>query len=90
MTNETDAKTILRLAFELVGADVHPTPGLLADLLGLSRTRVDAEIARLRRSGFLQDEGLRVTMAGLALAASTPEVELAEVGGVVAVAVAAA
>ena len=74
---ENPSFTVLRALFDLAEADVRPDEVLLGRLLGLEVDRVTALVARLRIMRLVQPERLGLTMAGLVLATSLPETELA-------------
>lgn len=74
---ENPAFTVLRALFDLAEADVRPNEALVGRLLGLEVDRVLALVARLRVMRLVQPDRLGLTMAGLVLATSLPETELA-------------
>lgn len=78
---ENEALTVCRAIFELAEADVRPTADLLGRLLGLDQSRVATLIARLRKMRLLtvaEDGRLNLTMPGLVIATTAPEVRFAD------------
>ena len=72
---ETDALTLLRALFDLGDADIRITLDLLARLAGQTTERAHSLIVQLRRAKLVQENGLGLTMVGLAAAVALPEFE---------------
>jgi len=73
---ENEALEVLRTCLDLASVDVRATADLLGRLLGLDGARLAALTAQLRSRGLLQEDRYGLTMAGLAVAAKTPQSEL--------------
>lgn len=73
---EPAALELLRTLFDLANADVRPSLDLLERLLDIDATRAKVLLIELRRARLVQRDRLGLTMAGLAVATSVPEVEL--------------
>lgn len=74
-TLNTSVLELTRCLFDLAEADVRPTVDLLGRLTGRDREALNADIAHLRRRGFIQLESLALTFAGLMLALHQPAFE---------------
>ena len=77
ITAKSAAQEVLRVLLDLASADVRVTEDLLGRLLGLNPDQVRETLGHLRRAGLVQGDMLNVTMTGLAVGTSLPEVELA-------------
>lgn len=66
---------LLRAIFDLLDADVQPTPRVLGRLTGQSEGRIAELLGWLKGRGLLAAEGLSLTMAGLVTASAMPEFE---------------
>lgn len=77
MTAKSAAQEVLRALLDLASADVRVTEDLLGRLLGLNPDQVRQTLDQLRRAKLVQGDMLCVTLTGLAVGASLPEIELA-------------
>ena len=72
---ENEALDVLRTCLDLAEVDLRPSAELLSRLLDLDHARLAVLIGQLRARGLLQTDRYGLTMPGLAVAASVPEVE---------------
>lgn len=72
---ETEALTLLRAIFDLSDADMRVTVDLLARLGGYTIDRAESLISQLRHAKLVQENGMGLTMVGLAAAVALPEFE---------------
>jgi Mn-dependent DtxR family transcriptional regulator len=70
-------RTALKAVFRCASQDLHADLSMVADELGLSCVRTDHILEQLAHAGLVDADRVRLTLAGLAVAASLPTVKLA-------------
>jgi hypothetical protein len=73
-TPKSDVLTALRVIFELGARDIKANEAVLSDCLSVRGARLRALLVALQHHGLVQRGRVRLTMAGLVVAAGLPPV----------------
>jgi hypothetical protein len=79
-TANSEVLAALRVIYELGARDIGATESLVSEVLSLREVRTRATTLVLRELGLVQKDRLRLTLAGLVVAAGLPPVMDVEQG----------